>query len=405
MSNLKKILIGIALLVIVGGAGYGVYYVFFKAPAPEVVAPVANVNAPVGGALPGAGPAGARPTVPTGGTGVGLQASPIARGGFTLSPVVVNTPTLGATLTADGSGLNFYDRATGQFFRVNPDGSLTQLSADAFPQAQNVTWSSNGARVVLEFPDGSKIAYDFNAQRQATLPKSWEDFSFSPDSNQIAAKSVGDSPDANWLVVSDADGNNPRVVNELGDNSDKVQVSWSPTGEVIALSQTGDPVGGGGKQVLFVGQNGENFKSVISPGLAFTPNWSPDGARMLFSAAAVDDDWKPRISIVDAQGDNIGGERRTIDLYTTADKCTWANAGTVYCAVPDYMPDGAGLQLNVLDGTPDAVYRVDTTTGAITLVGRPESDATMERLSVSPDGSILYFVDQTYGTIKKMQLK
>lgn len=408
MSTFRKVLIAILFLILVGGAGYAIYYVFFRPAGAPVTTPTnANVNAGTGG-LPAAGGANANiPVVPPLSVAGNLPpASPIAKGGPTLSTVLVNDPTMGAVLAADGKTLRYYDRATGKFMTVDANGNVIALSDQTFPDVQNVTWSDDGSKVVMEFPDGSKITYDFNAKKQATLPSSWSGFSFSPASDQLAALQLSDSVSSRYLVVAKTDGTGIQPIEPLGDNADKVTVAWSPGGDVVALSQTGEAGDGFGvKNVLFIGKNGENFPSTEINGLSFTPIWSPDGAYLLYSVAGSDDNFKPRLYTVTGSGDNRGSGRRAISLFTTADRCTFFNATVAYCAVPDTMPDGAGMQPEVLAGIPDAVYRVNVVTGAPTLVGRPDTDTEISSITVSKDGSTLYFTDAATGNIKKMMLK
>jgi len=140
-------------------------------------------------------------------------------------------------------------------------------------------------------------------------------------------------------------------------------------------------------------------------GLNFTPLWSPTGAYLLYSVAGSDDDFSPRLYTVTGSGDNMGSGRRAINLFTTADKCTFFDAVTAYCAVPDSMPEGAGLSPELLNDIPDSVYKVNVTTGAVQLIGRPDTDQPISALTVSKDGSTLFFTDGYNGNIKKMALK
>ncbi len=405
MSNLKRIGLGVLLLAIVGGLGYGIYYVFFK-PAGPALPENANINAVPGGNLPVSG-ANLPYVPPPTGAGALIAASPVARGGATVSPVLVNTPTLGATLAADGKTIRYYDRATGKFMIVDASGKIIALSDESFPDVQKVTWSGDGDKAVMEFPDGSKLAYDFAAKKQSTIPASWTGFSFSPGSDRLAAMQVSDAASTRYLVVANADGSGAQAVEPLGDNADAVTVAWSPGGDVLALSETGEPGSGGfgSKEVLFIGANGENFPSTEVNGLGFTPLWSPGGDYLLYSAAGSDDDFKPRLFTVTGSGENRGSGRRAINLFTTADKCVFAGATTAYCAVPDEMPEGAGMSPEILIGIPDSVYKVNAVTGTVTLIGRPDTDTTISSLEVSADGSTLFFIDQASGNIKKMMLK
>ena len=405
MSPLKRILLGILLLAAVIGIGYAIYFFFFAPSAPATTPTNANANNPSGN-LPAAGAAGNRPVVPeNGNANAGLpSASPVARGGLTIVSTLVSGQTIGATLGTDGQSVNYYDPVTGKFFTVLPDGTKRELSSQIFPDVQNVTWSADAKTAVIEFPDGSKITFNFDTQKQTTLPKTWSDFSFS-QGGDLTTKNLSDNSAENWLVVSKTDGSDPQAVEPMGDNSDKVIVKQSPNGQVAAFSLTGPITDVGSRTILLIGKNGENLPGITVKGENFDPLWSPNGALLLYSTAATDDDYKPRLYIVDGTGQTPGGDKITTNLFTMADKCVFADEKTIYCAVPDALPEGSGLDPEILNNTPDSIYSINAATGAVTFVGRPENDMTVSKLQISKDGANLYLLDATTGFIKKMLLR
>jgi hypothetical protein len=113
----------------------------------------------------------------------------------------------------------------------------------------------------------------------------------------------------------------------------------------------------------------------------------------------------PLLWLVDATPATMGENRHSLGIYTWADKCTFSSATTVYCAVPKNLPINAGLQRALYVDYPDSVYRIDTASNKVTLVAVPETDTTMENLSVGNDGANLYFTDRDDGTIQTMRLK
>jgi hypothetical protein len=405
MSPLKRILLGILLLAAVIGIGYAIYFFFFAPTSPSPAPANANVNNPAN-SLPSAGGAGNRPVVPTNeNANAGLpSASPVARGGLTVVSTLVSNKTIGTTLGNDGQSVNYYDAVSGKFFTVLPDGTKRELSAQVFPDVQNVTWSADAKTAVIEFPDGSKITFNFDTQKQTSLPKTWSDFSFSGKGDLIT-KNVGESSDQNWLVISKTDGSDPQAVEPMGNNSDLVIVRQSPNGQIAAFSQTGPLTDVGSKVILLIGKNGENMPGLTVKGENFTPLWSPSGVRLLYSTASTDDDYKPRLYIVDGTGPAPGDNKITTELFTPADKCVFANEKTIYCAVPDALPEGSGLDPRILNSTPDSIYSINTANGVITFVGRPENDMTVSRLQVSKDGASLFLLDATSGFIKKILLR
>ncbi len=402
----KQILVLIGLILVTVGIGFAIYWMFFRAPLAPLQPPAnVPVNAPVT-PLPVA-PTGpptavvppAVPSLPT-----PAPVSPVAQGGVTVVTPVYTNATLGATMTSSGT-MSFYDRNSNKFYRMNADGSTTLLSNKEFYNVQNATFDPRGSKAIMEYPDGSNIYYDFNTGKQVTLPKHWQEFEFTAQGDKIAAKSLGTDVSNRFLVVSNPDGSGARPVQELGENADQVTVAWSPNSQVVAMASTGEPYGTDGKEVYFIGQNQENFRSMVVEGLDFRPLWSPSGGQMLYSAAASGSDYKPELWVVDASGDDIGKNRRSLNINTWADKCTFDNENTVYCAVPDDLQTGVGLQPSLADNTPDTIYKIDLNTGLQTKVAVPEGQHTIGQLMLTPDRSKLYFTDKNGGLLNKIQLK
>lgn len=404
----KKIALVIAFVLVTILLGWGLYYFFFKAaptPAPGQPSPFEQQGGESAlpsietGVPPGQIPGGAA----TPQTGQLPQASRTAQGGVTQTTAVTQNPILEPHLS--GQNIAFYDRTQGKFFRLGQNGGINALSSQTFYNVQNVTWSPGNDKAVLQYPDGSKIAYDFTTQKQSTLPKHWQDFSFNANGTALAAKSLGIEPENKWLVVSNPDGTNAQGVIPLGDNADKVQVNWSPNNQIVGFSATGDARGFASKEILPLGLHNENFKAIIVPGLDFHPLWSTTGDQLLFSTYNTDSSYKPELWIVNANGDAIGTNRQPIKINTWAEKCTFADNTTIYCAVPNNLPEGAGFEPEVANDTADTIYKIDTRTGAKSAIAVPEQDYTINSMVMSPQKDALYFTDTASGLLHKIQLK
>ena len=400
----KKIFFIIAFFVVAGLLGYGLYYFFFRAAPPPPEAPPAAVLPT--GVLPGAAPGvpGAPPAPPPEAVPPGLpEAATIAAGGLTQSNIVANVSAKQLTLASDGKAMQYWNQADGKFYRVTSDGLVKPLSGEIFFNIQNITWAPDKNRALLEYPDGAKIIYNFDTQKQFTVPRHWQDFSFSPGSDKLAAKSIGIDPDNRWLITTNTDGSGTKAIEALGENADKVTVSWSPTGQMVAFSRTGDYQGFDSQEVIPIGQNHENFKSFTVQGMGFTPVWSPQGDKLLYSVYNADSGFRPTLWVAAAGTDRISG-RKALEINTWADKCT-ITGGNAYCAVPSNLDEGAGFAREVADGTPDVFYKIDLTTGTKTLLAVPETDATAENLQASADGQYLFYTDKSSGIIYKIRLR
>lgn len=406
---MKKILIFIGLILVTVGIGYAMYSLFFKGPEVVVELPPTDEEVlPPGVGLPSADigvpttivtPIGELPEIelPPG-------VSAVADGGVTLVTPVVPVRTVGASVSSGGN-LNFYNSTDQRFYRLGDDGTMNLLSSKEFFNVDEATFDPAGEKAVVEYPDGSNILYDFTSDTQVTLPRHWEDFGFNPTGDELLSKSIGLDPSNRFLVISNPDGSSAVPVQELGENADKVEASWSPNNQIVGIAATGNDVGGDGTEIFFVGKNQENFKSLKVQGLGFESQWTPKGDRLLYSTTSALNDYKPSIWLVDAQGANIGRNRKPLNINTWVDKCTFSDDNTVYCAVPTELPRGAGLQPRIADTIDDELWRIDLSTGLRTKIAIPEGSHTIDTLMITPDEDKLFFVDKGTGIINQIELK
>lgn len=401
----KKILILLGFILIASGIAYGLYVLFFRT-SPPPIAPGPALG--IGEALPATGAAsGVRPIV----TGPGTLP-----GSTTSRPQVIVTGDRSRELSArsaehvslapGGSAVRFYDKSSGRFYRLNSDGTSTALSDKAFYNVESVDWGHRTDQAILTYPDGSNIYFDFEKDRQVTLPKHWEDFDFSSDDAQVVAKSVGVSPSNRFLVVSNPDGTNAQAVESLGANDDKVVTSWSPSDQIVAYAYTADePLGFDTQAIVMVGKNQENFANLIVEGRGFVPSWSPTGKQLLYSVYSSQNDFRPSLWVSGAVGDQINENRRSLGIETWADKCAWSGESSLLCAVPVAMEDGAGLSRGITDTVPDHFYRINLATGSSVNLGPPKrTPTTVSQILVSPDGRKAFYTDKATGRVSEFDL-
>ena len=379
------------------------YLLFFRQPTE----PITNGITPggVGGlprvnpGQPGAGQIGEPGGLPP--TSEELQViSPIADGGVTETTPVVSNFT--SSPTTDGRTVLYYQPDDGKFYRLTTEGKVETLSDQVFYNVREITWSPNKGAAVLEYPDGSNIIYNFQTKSQVTLPKHWQEFSFSPDGGQIVFKSMGLDSQSRWLATSDINGGNNEALEPLGNNAKTVTVSWSPNRQVIALQR--EVTGTDSQNVYFIGLQGENFRSMTVPGIGLRSQWTPDGQSLLYSVSSPASEYKPALWIANAAGDSIGENRRSLGLNTWADKCAFRDESNIICAVPQELPVGAGLTPGIANATPDNLYSVNLSTGARSLLAIPSTPVTVENIMITSDKKWIFLKELTTGNLYRIAL-
>ncbi len=304
-----------------------------------------------------------------------------------------SSTTVSATLTAEDT-VAYYDPSDGRFYTIDSNGNVVLLTSEQFLDAETVLFSDDAEMVAVEFPDGSNVLYDFDSEEQTTLPSHWEEFEFSPESEEVVSKNITVDPENTSLVVTSTDGSRTQVVASVGTNEEFVTLDWSPDGDVLGFSQTGRAqTGFGREQIFLIGADGEAVGAIVVEGLMFDSLWAPSSNVLLYSVADASQDFRPTLWSVDVSGSDIGSDRARYEVETWVEKCTFANETTVYCAVPREIDDNDGLDPELVD-SPDDVYRVDIKSGRSILVASPDLDYQMFNLSITDDEETLYFTNE-----------
>ena len=406
MDKKRLLILGIFILFTVL-LGYLMYRVFFAPAKKTTTTKPVGTNAQNNGQLPTAGPGGIKTSTSTKPAGLPTSATSKTSTTATTQKTPLITQVVKNAIKnpqVDNLGrVSFYNEQDGKFYRLKKDGTTELMSDEVFHSVNNITWSPDSAEAILEYPDGANIYYNFSTKKQTTLPKHWQEFSFSPAGDKIGAKSITVAPENRWLITSDPDGANIRSIEPMGANADKVTVDWSPNQEILGFSLTGQALGADRQEVLLVGFNGENLPSLTVEGRGFQSQWSPTGKHLVYSVYSERSDYKPELWVVGAEGNDIGANRKLLSVNTWADKCTFSDERFVYCAVPSSMPTGAAFAPRVTDNIADNLYRLDTQSGARTPIQMNENH-TISSIFLNEDKTKLYFTDKNQTGLFEVKL-
>jgi len=418
----KNRIIFIALILFFLGS-MALVITFFLKPAVEIQ-PQGNENAnTVGtiGGLPGTGvgfnanrqAGGGMGFLPNfngvigGGEGDEIPFDTVANGGKTLaSPIIEDTVQSYAGNVL--SGFSYYEPNSGALYRLTSSGERIELIRDRFPSVERIVWDAFGDRAILSFPDGSSVMVNFTTNERISLPRGGRDYVFQGDSGDVVFNFVTSDPSRNFLVMGTPDGSEARAIEPIGDRADRVQPTYSPDGSVVGLYRKS--AGVSSEEIIFLGQQDENFKSMVVSGIGFKGVWTPDGNRMLYSVSTPDNNYNPTLWIVDARGDAIGLNNTSLGLSTSVDSCVMNSDGSkAYCSVQDTLPPGTGLYPELFNPREASIYEVNLETGSSKRIAEPVTEdgrrIPVEQLSLSPDGSELYFVEGRTGRVMKIQLQ
>ena len=181
------------------------------------------------------------------------------------------------------SGRNAYTRirdGNGDVFVMNADGSgLTQLTDG--PDIELVTdWIPDGSEVVFHSGDGRESgvyrvgAHSGYIQSERSGPDNYGNADVSPNNQWIVFQSDRLSPGDLQLHIA------RRPLGRTWPRGDGEVPRWSPDGQRIALAVEVD----GDWEIYVMDFDGSNRTRLTdSPGLDYSPDWSPDGRLITFS--------------------------------------------------------------------------------------------------------------------------
>lgn len=313
-----------------------------------------------------------------------------------------DSASLGIALNQNRESLRYYNQDNGKFYKIDDDGEAIELSEQVFHNVDKINWQPQKNKAIIEYPDGTNIIYDFDTEKQTTIPKHWDDFGFSPNGDNIILESIGLDPNNRWLVVADDNGKNTQIIEKIGLNNETLHPNWSPNRKIIAMYTKG--VGLNRQEVFFIGLNGENFKSMIVEGRNFDSIWSPSGDKLLYSVYSTDNDLKPKLWTVNATPEDMGTKRKSLGVDTWVNKCTFVNNEEAYCGVPKNLEDGAGMFPELAENTIDELYKVNIQTGKKKRIYALEGEYNISEIIISEDGNNIYFTDRLTQRIHKVEL-
>jgi len=190
------------------------------------------------------------------------------------------------------------------------DALLSELQKSQATEAISIVWNDGGSVGVLLFGDGK--LHETRILPSAVVGR---DVSLTSDGEQVAFglfEQPSDLHQPTLLAVASSDGSNLRKIPTM---QQPMMICWSPRKDRLVLWASKTDSGKGSKAsglwTLWL-DTGESTL-IDAHGSAYCPSWSPDGAKLVYSA-------KGAVSIYDT-------EARTSRRLAEGDYATWSPDG------------------------------------------------------------------------------
>lgn len=415
-ESTKKIILIILFLIVSIGLAFLIYFVFF-AKRQTPVEPIVPEELISGAEFPTAGEGGAQIVEPGGGI-VDEQFTPsetetqlpIQEGVISNSKQLVNRDISNINDYSNvNGGIVYYDNQNQTFYKITEDGTISKLSDRKFYSLTNATFSPTKNEAILEYPDKRKVLYDFNKDEFiARFPEQTQDFAFSQQGDKLSYKWIDYYEDQNYLVTSNPDASNFKFIRPIGDQARNINNIWSPDGEVMATFRKQADLER--QDIYFINENDKNLRALLVDGFNFQGVWNTKGDKLLYNVTEPRKDYNPVLWIANGQGDGLGYGKASLGINTWVDKCSFSNADSnlVYCAVPDYLPRGSGINSSIAEGVVYSIYKINIANGSQELIAQPvvnNNRVSIDKIYTSQNDSQIFYIDHNTGYLYSINLK
>ena len=311
---------------------------------------------------------------------------------------ITDFPVVSPTLNKEGNKLLFYKKDGGGLFMSGFNGrdqeKISNLTILGMIEAK---WSPAKDRAAVFYLDQEilKGFLHIGTTSVAILPQDVKTLSWSPDGKSLTY-ALAQNSRLN-LITTDSSGKNPKTTysTPLLD----AQISWI-SADKISFQTAPSGLALGHLFTLF--KNSKSFNKTAGPFYGLTSLWSPNGTKVLLSVT--DNAGK---NLKTAVEDAVGKIGPGLGIKTLAEKCVWASASELYCAVPkiifpetiwpdDYLQGKINTADSIIYLNPDKKEQREIL---------EEQNFDITNLLVSKNNDYLFFVDRITGSLWALQLK
>src|SRR4030042_4133077 len=268
---------------------------------------------------------------------------------------------LAPAIDESGKKIKYYDKATGNMYAVNFNGTnASALSTAKLAGILKILWSPDKNKVIGFFKEGEqlkKYLHDYQTGKSISLTEQIEQAVWSPDNNKIAVQTYDQGKNTSTISVANANGEalKPIFQTRIKDlilewpAIDKISIRTKPSGLSEGLIFIANP------------DNGD-FRSILKGSYGLIARWSPLSNLLLYSSTNFEGK-NIRLSTISHDGQN----QRDLGIATLADKCVFSQDNrTLFCAVPQKLSENAVWPDDYYKGltvTSDTFWKINLDTG------------------------------------------
>ena len=395
LNFMRRILIILAAIVVLLGAGGYVYWRYFAdTPGLVVTEPTTLPTSPT---TPGGGAAGADAGTAT---KVTSRLTKIAAGPVVPGVAVVTIPAANASSTADVD-VRFIERQSGNIYSYLMNaGTLTRTSNKPWPGIQWAAWLPSGQTAIVRYLGDdvatiSTYGLAVDGSGGFFLPQNLADVAVSSTSLLTLASGATGSV----ASLSGVDG--VYKATAFASPLSALRVGFAGSRGYLAFTKPSQSLMG----TLFRVSAGGIFSRIAGPlpGLIALGNHTGTVALVSTSAGGV-----MRMVLVDTST----GATTPLPLSTLADKCVWtADDAAIYCGVPIAPSLAYSYPADWYQGAvalSDRIWKIDVKGRFAQFVFDPQASSVGEldaqALALDPRATVLVFVNKNDGSLWSYQL-
>jgi dipeptidyl aminopeptidase/acylaminoacyl peptidase len=315
-------------------------------------------------------------------------------------------PVLGISLNKEGNRVVYYDKETGQGFRINFDGKIWERISDTEIRGlSKITWAPTRDKVIVENQDGktaSKYIYDYNKGQKHSLDGHIGKVVFSPDGQRILYH-YWDPQKTSNVAIANYDGSHWQSL--FPSDISGLELAWPKVETVSFLAPEGAFYGA----TLYFAKLDPPYdpKTILEDKFGLKAKWSDSGRRLLYSYQKTKDSTERSLYVR-----NFDDETESnLNFSGLPEKCVWAqNEKSLYCAeatksLLNIIPADYQKKLS-LSG--DSFWKIDLDAQEVQEVYIPKLNEKIydaSELIVADGENYLFFVNKLDGKLYSLSLQ